>query len=56
VLLSPVHSIGPMPETVEEGPGATGTDAAAAALPTEAAESGVVAGRAPYVEVSEDPS
>jgi MFS family permease len=47
VLLSPVRSLGAMPEPAEDGPGA--------AMPTEAAESGVVAGRAPYVDVSEDP-
>ena len=57
VLLSPVRSIGAMPEAVEEVPGtAPSAGAADAVLPTEAAESGVVAGRAPYVEVPEDPS
>jgi MFS family permease len=53
VLLSPVRSIGAMPEPVDDTP-STGAPADAL-LPTEAAESGVVAGRAPYVEVSEEP-
>ena len=40
-----------------KGPGATRPASdLMRVLPTEAAESGVVAGRAPYVEVPEDPS